>query len=78
MTPELTALALTSLRQAVQYALFATPANIELRPGPLHPGDRSPSCQSTVDLAGHPDNRRSGQPQMTRRQPRSRGARPCN
>jgi uncharacterized MAPEG superfamily protein len=32
MTPELTALALAGLLQAVQYLLFATPANIELTP----------------------------------------------
>jgi uncharacterized MAPEG superfamily protein len=32
MTPELTALALAGLLQAVQFALFATPANIELTP----------------------------------------------
>ncbi len=32
MTPELTALALAALLQAVQFVLFATPANIELTP----------------------------------------------
>jgi uncharacterized MAPEG superfamily protein len=32
MTPELTTLALSALLQAVQFALFATPANIELSP----------------------------------------------
>jgi uncharacterized MAPEG superfamily protein len=33
MTPELTALALAGLLQAVQFTLFAVPANIELGPG---------------------------------------------
>ena len=33
MTPELTALALAGLLQAVQFILFAVPANIELTPG---------------------------------------------
>ncbi len=32
MTPELTALALAALLQAVQFILFATPANMELTP----------------------------------------------
>ena len=32
MTPELTALALAALLQAVQFVLFATPANLELTP----------------------------------------------
>ena len=33
MTPELTALALCGLLQAVQFALFALPANLELGTG---------------------------------------------
>ena len=33
MTPELTALALAGLLQAVQYVLMAVPANLELGPG---------------------------------------------
>jgi uncharacterized MAPEG superfamily protein len=32
MTPELTALALAGLLQAAQFAVFATPANVELTP----------------------------------------------
>ncbi len=42
MTPELTALALAGLLQAVQYVLMAVPANLELGPGktlsPRDPG----------------------------------------
>jgi len=44
MTPELTALALCGLLQAIQFALFAIPANIEL--GPRYTGgsrDKPPS-----------------------------------
>ncbi|WP_103258746.1 MAPEG family protein [Tabrizicola aquatica] len=50
MTPELTALALAGLLQAVQFILFAVPANIELGPGYTSSArDRPPSRQlSTV------------------------------
>lgn len=46
MTPELTALALAALLQAVQYLLFAVPANLELGVGyTTSPRDRPPSRQ---------------------------------
>ncbi|MDM7932959.1 MAPEG family protein [Tabrizicola sp.] len=46
MTPELSALALAGLLQAVQFVLFATPANIELGVGYTSgPRDRPPSRQ---------------------------------
>lgn len=46
MTPELTVLALAGLLQAVQFILFATPANIELGVGYTSgPRDRPPSRQ---------------------------------
>lgn len=49
MTPELTALALAGLLQAVQYALFAIPANLELGTGyTSSPRDRPPSRQLSV------------------------------
>ena len=44
MTPELTALALAGLLQAVQFTVFATPANIELTPAyTTSPRDLPPS-----------------------------------
>jgi len=44
MTPELTALALAGLLQAVQFLLFALPANMELGTGyTSSPRDRAPS-----------------------------------
>jgi len=44
MTPELTALTLAALLQALQFALFAIPANRELGPGyTMSPRDRDPS-----------------------------------
>ncbi len=44
MTPELTALALAGLLQAVQFMLFALPANMELGTGyTSSPRDRAPS-----------------------------------
>ena len=44
MTPELTALTLAALLQAVQYALYAIPANRELGPGyTMSARDREPS-----------------------------------
>ena len=46
MTPELTALALAALLQALQFALFAIPANIELGTGYTSSArDRPPSRQ---------------------------------
>ena len=46
MTPELTALALAGLLQAVQFHLFAIPANLELGTGyTSSPRDRPPSQQ---------------------------------
>lgn len=49
MTPELTALALAGLLQAVQYAMFAIPANIELGTGyTSSPRDRPPSRQMSI------------------------------
>ena len=52
MTPELTALALAGLLQAVQYALFAIPANIELGTGyTSSPRDRPPSRPLSLTTA---------------------------
>ncbi|MCU0826952.1 MAG: MAPEG family protein [Tabrizicola sp.] len=50
MTPELTALALAGLLQALQFMIFAIPANLELGPGyTSSPRDRPPSREmSTV------------------------------
>jgi len=49
MTPELTALTLAGLLQAVQYILFAIPANIELGTGYTSSArDRPPSRQMSV------------------------------
>ena len=49
MTPELTALALAGLLQAVQFALFAVPANRELGVGYTSgPRDRPPSRQMSA------------------------------
>lgn len=50
MTPELTVLALAALLQAVQFALMAIPANIELAPGEtLSPRDRDTPGGDLVD-----------------------------
>jgi len=44
MTPELTALTLAALLQALQYLLYAVPANLELGPGyTMSARDREPS-----------------------------------
>ena len=52
MTPELTTLALAGLLQAVQYALFAIPANIELGTGyTSSPRDRPPSRPLSLTTA---------------------------
>jgi uncharacterized MAPEG superfamily protein len=49
MTPELTALALAGLLQAVQFHLFAIPANLELGTGyTSSPRDRPPSRDISV------------------------------
>ena len=49
MTPELTALALAGLLQAVQFHLFAIPANVELGTGyTSSPRDRPPSREISV------------------------------
>lgn len=50
MTPELTALALAGLLQAIQFTVFAVPANLELGTGyTSSPRDRPPSREmSTV------------------------------
>ncbi|KAF0116273.1 MAG: inner membrane protein [Rhodobacteraceae bacterium] len=49
MTPELTALALAGLLQAVQFHLFAVPANLELGTGyTSSPRDRPPSRQMSI------------------------------
>jgi uncharacterized MAPEG superfamily protein len=49
MTPELTVLALAGLLQAVQFILFATPANKELGPGYTSgPRDHPPSRQMST------------------------------
>lgn len=52
MTPELTALALAGLLQAVQFALFAIPANVELGTGyTSSPRDYPPSRQLSLVTA---------------------------
>ena len=49
MTPELTALALAGLLQAIQFTVFAIPANIELGTGyTSSPRDRPPSRHMSV------------------------------
>ncbi len=49
MTPELTVLALAGLLQALQFAVFAVPANQELGPGYTSSArDRPPSRQMSV------------------------------
>ena len=49
MTPELTALALAGLLQALQFTVFAIPANVELTPGyTTSPRDRPPSRQMST------------------------------
>jgi uncharacterized MAPEG superfamily protein len=49
MTPELTALALAGLLQALQFAVFAIPANLELGTGyTSSPRDRPPSRQMSI------------------------------
>jgi len=52
MTPELTALTLAALLQAIQYLLFAIPANLELGPGyTMSARDRDPARQLSVKTA---------------------------
>ncbi len=52
MTPELTALALAGLLQAVQFILFAIPANVELTPGYTSSArDKPPSRLMSVTTA---------------------------
>ena len=52
MPPELTALALAGLLQAVQFILFAVPANIELTPGYTSSArDKPPSRQTSAVTA---------------------------
>ena len=49
MTPELTALALAALLQAVQFVLYAIPANLELGPGyTMSARDRPPSREMSA------------------------------
>lgn len=52
MTPELTALALAALLQAVQFVLYAIPANLELGPGyTMSARDRPPSRKMSARTA---------------------------
>ena len=52
MTPELTTLALAGLLQAVQFALFAIPANTQLGTGyTSSPRDKPPSRQLAITTA---------------------------
>jgi uncharacterized MAPEG superfamily protein len=52
MTPELTALTLAALLQAVQFVLYAVPANLELGPGyTMSARDREPSKQLSPKTA---------------------------
>lgn len=52
MTPELTALALAALLQALQFTLFAVPANRELTPGYTSSArDKPPSRQMSITTA---------------------------
>ena len=52
MTPELTALALAALLQAVQFVLYAIPANLELGPGyTMSARDRPPSREMSARTA---------------------------
>ena len=52
MTPELTALALAGLLQAVQFILFAVPANIELTPGYTSSARDTPPSRQMSTLTG--------------------------
>jgi len=52
MTPELTTLALAALLQAVQFVLYAIPANLELGPGyTMSARDRPPSREMSARTA---------------------------
>ena len=52
MTPELTVLALAGLLQALQFALYAVPANLELGPGyTMSARDRPPSREMSARTA---------------------------
>ncbi|WP_296766231.1 MAPEG family protein [Sediminimonas sp.] len=52
MTPELLTLTLAALLQAVQFVLYAVPANLELGPGyTMSPRDREPSKQLSTKTA---------------------------
>ncbi|GAW34328.1 MAPEG family protein [Roseovarius sp. A-2] len=52
MTPELTALTLAALLQAIQFLLYAVPANLELGPGyTMSARDREPSKQMSDGTA---------------------------
>ena len=52
MTPELTALVLAALLQAVQFVLYAIPANLELGPGyTMSARDRPPSREMSARTA---------------------------
>jgi uncharacterized MAPEG superfamily protein len=52
MTPELTALTLAALLQALQFVLYAIPANLELGPGyTMSARDREPSKQLSPKTA---------------------------
>ncbi len=52
MTPELTALVLAALLQALQFVLYAVPANLELGPGyTTSPRDRPPSREMSARTA---------------------------
>jgi len=52
MTPELTALALAALLQAMQFVLYAIPANLELGPGyTMSARDRPPSREMSARTA---------------------------
>ena len=52
MTPELTVLALAALLQALQFVLYAVPANLELGPGyTMSARDRPPSREMSLRTA---------------------------
>ncbi|MFU8778611.1 MAG: MAPEG family protein [Roseovarius sp.] len=52
MTPELTALTLAALLQAIQFVLYAVPANLELGPGyTMSARDREPTKQLSPKTA---------------------------
>ena len=69
MTPELTALALAALLQAVQFTLFAVPANKELTPGYTSIGPRQARLRGKCPSRTAPHAKRATQQPFRRADP---------